>query len=63
MLKTLGFTLKEVGDHRRILSRRVTSDLPFGQSLLAIPCGWIQELEPEAGEMCRETELGGGIRS
>lgn len=63
MLKTLGFTLKEVGNHRRILSRIVTSDLPFGKSLLAIPCGWIQELEPEAGEMCRETELGGGIRS
>lgn len=63
MLKTAGFTLKEVGNHRRILSPIVTSDLPFGKSLLAIPCGWSQELELEAGEMCREAELSGGIRS
>lgn len=45
VLRDLGLILKLVGYHSRVFSRKVTSDLPFDEKVLAVPCDGLERLE------------------
>lgn len=61
MLRSLGFILEAMGNRGRIFSRMITSGLPFGKMVLAVPCRWIREAGAANGEVSREVELRHGV--